>query len=168
MDLVAQDYSQRELFEKYIYGSADVVGLMCLKIFVNGDEKKYEELRDSAMKLGSAFQKVNFLRDLKADTEGLARSYFPNVDFNALSAENKLDIISEIENDFNEAYLGIVKLPKSSKFGVYTAYIYYSQLLKKLKKTPAEEILNQRIRVNNHKKVGLLFRSYVDVKLGIV
>ncbi|WP_340074472.1 phytoene/squalene synthase family protein [Leptobacterium sp. I13] len=168
MDLVQGDYVNRSDYETYIYGSADVVGLMCLKVFVNGDAEKYEALKESAMRLGSAFQKVNFLRDLKSDIEILNRSYFPNVDLNNLSFESKQVIIAEIEEDFREAYKGIVKLPKSSKFGVYTAFIYYKKLLHKLKRTPTEHIMDSRIRVSNPIKLSLLVKSYFNIKLNLV
>lgn len=168
MDLTKQAYTSFEEYKKYIYGSADVVGLMCLKVFVNGDDEKYEELKSSAMHLGSAFQKVNFLRDLKSDVEILNRSYFPDIDFNNLNSETKQKIIKEIEDDFKKAYEGIIKLPSTSKFGVYTAYVYYSQLLKKLKRTPSSKIMDVRIRVNNYTKIGLLAKSYVNIKLNIV
>ena len=135
MDLLKTNYQTKEEYQEYIYGSADVVGLMCLKVFVNGDNEKYEELKDSAMRLGSAFQKVNFLRDLKDDYEVLNRSYFPKVDLRTLNNQAKKDIILEIEEDFKEAYKGIKELPIEAKFGVYTAYIYYKRLLSKLKRT---------------------------------
>ncbi|MFY0643325.1 MAG: phytoene/squalene synthase family protein [Bacteroidia bacterium] len=167
-DLYKQNYATEAEYKDYIYGSADVVGLMCLKVFVQGDDMKYEMLKESAMRLGSAFQKVNFLRDLKADTEDLERSYFPNVDFNELDQTSKQNIISEIESDFEQAYKGIIKLPKSSKFGVYTAYKYYKKLLKKLKQTPSQDIINQRIRVSDSVKMGLLFNSYINIKLGLI
>lgn len=168
MDLTKKDYETQEEYEEYIYGSADVVGLMCLKIFVNGDQAKYDELKDSAMKLGSAFQKVNFLRDLKSDAEILDRSYFPNIDLKHLTPETKQLIIDEIEADFNAAYQGIIKLPKSSKFGVYTAFMYYRQLLMKLNRTPSTEIMETRIRVSDPVKFGLMVKSYFDVKLNLV
>ncbi|MFT7612459.1 MAG: phytoene synthase [Parvicellaceae bacterium] len=168
MDLDKKIYETEEEYKEYIYGSADVVGLMCLKIFVEGDEKKYEELKVPAMNLGSAFQKVNFLRDLKDDVELLERSYFPNIDLKNLDAKNKELIIQEIEDDFAKALKGIEGLPKSSKFGVYTAYMYYSRLLKKLKKTPSEEIISTRVRVNNVSKMGLLAKSYVNLKFNLL
>ena len=155
-------------YEDYIYGSADVVGLMCLKVFVNGDTEKYEELKSFAMRLGSAFQKVNFLRDLKDDFEVLNRTYFPNTDLNKLNEESKIKIINEIEEDFKEGLNGIKKLPIEAKFGVFMAYRYYSQLLKKLKKTPALDIKNTRIRVPNYKKIELLTRSYVKYQLNLL
>ena len=167
-DLYKTKYLSNQEYEDYIYGSADVVGLMCLKVFVNGDSKKYEELKSFAMRLGSAFQKVNFLRDLKDDFEVLNRTYFPNTDLNQLDEESKIKIIDEIEGDFKEGLNGIKKLPIEAKFGVFMAYRYYSQLLKKLKKTPALEIKNTRIRVPNYKKIELLTRSYVKYQLKLV
>ena len=167
-DLYKTKYLSNQEYEDYIYGSADVVGLMCLKVFVNGDSKKYEELKSFAMRLGSAFQKVNFLRDLKDDFELLNRTYFPNTDLNQLDEESKIKIIDEIEGDFKEGLNGIKKLPIEAKFGVFMAYRYYSQLLKKLKKTPALEIKNTRIRVPNYKKIELLTRSYVKYQLNLL
>ena len=167
-DLYKTKYLSNQEYEDYIYGSADVVGLMCLKVFVNGDSKKYEELKSFAMRLGSAFQKVNFLRDLKDDFEVLNRTYFPNTDLNQLDEESKIKIIDEIEGDFKEGLNGIKKLPIEAKFGVFMAYRYYSQLLKKLKKTPALEIKNTRIRVPNYKKIELLTRSYVKYQLNLL
>ena len=168
LDLYKSNYLTEEEFKKYIYGSADVVGLMCLKVFVKGDIAKYNELKDSAMSLGSAFQKVNFLRDLKADHEGLDRSYFPNADLNNLDEMAKLDIIQDIEQDFAKGLQGIKMLPIEAKFGVFMAYRYYNQLLKKLKKTPALQIKQARIRVSNHKKIELLMRSYVKYQLNLM
>lgn len=168
MDLIKSKYSTYEEYNEYIYGSADVVGLMCLKVFVNGDDAKYKELEHSAMRLGSAFQKVNFLRDLKADYEDLNRTYFPNTDLSQLNETSKNEIIKEIEADFEAGYQGIVKLPIEAKFGVYTAYIYYKKLLSKLKKTPSLEIKNTRIRVPDYQKVGLLARCYVNYRLNIL
>lgn len=168
LDLYKKEYNTFEEYSEYIYGSADVVGLMCLKVFVKGDTNKYEELKFAAMKLGSAFQKVNFLRDLKADFEGLNRTYFPNTDLNKLNEESKKLIIKEIEDDFYEGYKGIVALPIEAKFGVYTAFVYYKKLLKKLKNTPSEKIKNSRIRVPDYEKVGLLARCYVNYRLNIL
>lgn len=168
LDLHKSNYLTEEEFKKYIYGSADVVGLMCLKVFVKGDSAKYNELKDSAMSLGSAFQKVNFLRDLKADHEGLDRSYFPNADLNNLDEMAKLEIIQDIEQDFAKGLQGIKMLPIEAKFGVFMAYRYYNQLLKKLKKTPALQIKQARIRVSNHKKIELLMRSYVKYQLNLM
>lgn len=168
LDLTKTQYKNQDEYNEYIFGSADVVGLMCLKVFVKGDDAKYEELKDSAMRLGSAFQKVNFLRDLKADFEGLNRTYFPNTDLNKLDEISKLKIIEEIEADFKAGYEGIVNLPVEAKFGVYTAYVYYKQLLLKLKKTPSEEIKNTRIRVPDYQKYGLFAKCYFSYKLNII
>jgi phytoene synthase len=167
-DLHKNTYLTDEEYKQYIYGSADVVGLMCLKVFVKGDNEKYESLKDSAMSLGSAFQKVNFLRDLKADFEDLSRTYFPNTDLNHLDEISKQAIIADIENDFALGLQGIKRLPIEAKFGVFMAYRYYNQLLKKLKKTPALEIKSTRIRVPNYKKIGILTRSYVKYQLNLI
>ncbi len=168
MDLDKQVYATHAEFKEYIYGSADVVGLMCLRVFVNGDDRRYEVLKDSAMALGSAFQKVNFLRDLKADYEDLNRSYFPNTNLLQLDEASKQRIVEEIREDFRKGYEGIAKLPNEAKFGVYTAYKYYYQLLRKLQKTPSLQIKNARIRVPNYQKFGLLATSYVNYKLNLV
>ncbi len=168
LDLHKTDYLTTQEYKDYIYGSADVVGLMCLKVFVKGDEEKYENLKDTAMALGSAFQKVNFLRDLKADYDDLNRSYFPNADLDNLNEASKQAIIDDIEADFNKGLSGIKKLPIDAQFGVFTAYRYYRQLLKKLKKTPALKIKSTRIRVSNPKKIELLMRSYVKYQLNLL
>ena len=168
MDLSKKEYRTTAEYKEYIYGSADVVGLMCLCVFVNGDEKKYEELKEAAMALGSAFQKVNFLRDLKADYELLERSYFPNTNLLELDEVSKTRIVDEIKADFQLGYSGIIKLPSEAKFGVYTAYKYYNKLLQKLQNTPPLEIKNTRIRVPNYQKFGLLAKSYVNYKLQLV
>jgi len=168
LDLHKSTYLTEEDFKMYIYGSADVVGLMCLKVFVKGNNEKYEALKDSAMALGSAFQKVNFLRDLKADFDGLNRSYFPNIDLEKLDENSKQQIIDDIETDFENGLNGIKKLPIEAKFGVFMAYRYYSQLLKKLKKTPALQIRSARIRVSNPKKIELMVRSYVKYQLNLL
>ena len=141
---------------------------MCLKVFVSGKEHKYEQLKHEAMRLGSAFQKVNFLRDLKDDSTILNRAYFPGVNLNNFNEDSKNQIIKEIEEDFRIAYQGIVKLPIEAKFGVYTAYVYYKKLLQKLKNTPYYEIGNSRIRVSNYTKAGLLAQSFVTYKLKLV
>ena len=166
-DLSKQIYASKEEMEDYIYGSADVVGLMCLKVFVNGDTKEYDRLKDAAMSLGSAFQKVNFLRDLKQDYAHLNRTYFPNIDPENLTTEDKNKIVQEIKEDFNAAYIGIKELPKEARFGVYVAYKYYLQLLKKVDKTPAEVLMDKRIRVSNLLKTYLLFQSYISYKIKI-
>lgn len=168
MDLHKSAYLTNQEYHDYIYGSADVVGLMCLKVFVKGDEKKFHELKDTAMSLGSAFQKVNFLRDLKADHDELNRTYFPNTDLNNLNESSKQEIIADIEADFAKGLSGIKKLPMEAKFGVFMAYRYYRQLLKKLKRTPALEIKSSRIRVPNYKKIELLTRSYVKFQLNLM
>jgi phytoene/squalene synthetase len=168
LDLYKKEYTTTDEFNDYIYGSADVVGLMCLKVFVNGDEKKFGELEHAAMRLGSAFQKVNFLRDLKTDYEDLNRTYFPNTDLSRLDEHSKDAIIKEIEADFEAGFQGILKLPLEAKFGVYTAYIYYKKLLSKLKKTPSIEIKNTRIRVPDYQKFGLLAKCYVNYRLNLL
>ncbi|MCC1485025.1 phytoene/squalene synthase family protein [Winogradskyella immobilis] len=167
-DLHKQNYLTDLEYKEYIYGSADVVGLMCLKVFVKGDEEKYNALKESAMCLGSAFQKVNFLRDLKADFEDLNRTYFPNTDLSQLDETSKKAIINDIENDFKKGLVGIKQLPLEAKFGVFMAYRYYNKLLEKLKKTPALEIKSARIRVPDYKKVELLTRSYVKYQLNLL
>lgn len=168
LDLTKKVYTTEEEYKEYIYGSADVVGLMCLQVFVQADEEKYNELKEAAMSLGSAFQKVNFLRDLKADYDVLERTYFPNTNFDQLDEASKTRIVDEIEEDFRKGYEGIVKLPVEARFGVYTAYRYYIKLLQKLKNTPPLEIKNKRIRVPNYQKFGLLARSYVNYRLNLL
>jgi len=168
LDLTKKQYLTTEEYQQYIYGSADVVGLMCLRVFVKGDDKKYDQLKESAMRLGSAFQKVNFLRDLKDDFEGLSRTYFPNTNLEALDETSKQRIIAEIEEDFSLGYEGILQLPTEAKFGVFMAYRYYKCLLKKLNKTPAIEIKNKRIRVPDYQKFGVFTRSYVKYRLNLV
>ena len=168
LDLSKSNYLTQEEYKNYIYGSADVVGLMCLTVFVKGDRAKYDELKESAQSLGSAFQKVNFLRDLKADHEELSRTYFPNTNLNALDEASKQKIIAEIEAACAKGLAGICKLPVEAKFGVYTAYRYYRKLLLKLKNTPSLEIKNARIRVTNYVKASLLARSYVKYRLNLI
>ena len=168
LDLTKSNYATAEEFNEYIYGSADVVGLMCLKVFVKGDVDKYSSLKESAMNLGSAFQKVNFLRDLKEDHETLSRTYFPNTNLDALDEISKQKIVEEITDNFNKGYQGILLLPHEAKLGVFIAYRYYKRLLKKLQQTPAVEIKNARIRVPNIEKIGLLTRSYVKYQLNLV
>lgn len=160
MDLEDQEYDE-ETYKKYILGSAEVVGLMCLKVFVDGDEKMYAELSPYAKKLGSAFQKINFLRDLKADYKELGRTYFPGVDFTEFNDVVKRQLEKDIAEDFHQGYLGIKKLPKASRFGVYVAYIYYARLLNKIQQTPAANIMNTRIRIPNRKKYALFLGSYL-------
>lgn len=167
MDLNKNAYDQSQ-YEKYILGSAEVVGLMCLKIFVYGDDKEYERLKPLAMKLGSAFQKINFLRDLKADYQELGRTYFPEIDLNEFNASVKKEIEKDIEVDFKLGYEGIKQLPKSSRFGVYMAYVYYYKLFAKIKSTEAEVILNERIRIPNNKKYSLFLTSYLRHNLNLI
>ena len=168
MDLEKKEYNSVEEYKKYIYGSADVVGLMCLKVFVRGSEGSYDDLSPFAISLGSAFQKVNFLRDLKDDSNILSRVYFPNVDMNNFNEKTKKEIILEIEKDFVNAVKGIDKLPKNSKFAVYIAYRYYNKLLKKLKRTPSENIVKKRIRIHNLTKFIVIARSYVKYQLNLI
>lgn len=168
LDLHKSLYETETEYKKYVYGSADVVGLMCLKVFVKGDLKKYNELKTSAMALGSAFQKVNFLRDLKTDSEDLKRNYFPNVDVANFDEKTKLKIIEEIENDFNNALEGINKLPDDSRLGVYTAYKYYKKLLFKLKQTSSLNIKRIRIRIPNYQKIAVLAKSYLKFHLKLI
>lgn len=167
-DLYKKKYLNKKDYKTYIYGSADVVGLMCLKVFVKGDDKKYNDLRENAMSLGSAFQKVNFLRDLKDDSNILKRVYFPNIDMDKFDENSKLEIIKEIEQDFKNALDGIVKLPKNSKFAVYIAYRYYNKLLKKLKRTSSENIVKYRIRIPNYQKFAVIARSYIKYQLNLI
>ena len=164
-DLSKQIYNTNSELDIYIHGSANVVGLMCLLVFLDGDMVKYKELGGSAMKLGSAFQKVNFLRDLKADTQGLNRLYFPDVDMDNFTEETKQILIKSIEADFDEAEKGIKQLPGKSKLAVYIAFSYYKKLLHKLKKTPANEIIKTRIRVQDSMKFMLLGKAYMKYKL---
>ncbi len=167
MDLEKVDYTS-EKYKQYILGSAEVVGLMCLHVFTEGNKKLYEELKPFAMKLGAAFQKINFLRDMKADYQILGRTYFPNVDMSRFTSCTKRKIENEIEQDFKEALIGIKKLPASSKGGVYLAYVYYNSLFKKIKKVPAQKILSARIRISNREKLGLMFNSMFQYKLNLV
>ncbi|MDG1346807.1 MAG: phytoene/squalene synthase family protein [Crocinitomicaceae bacterium] len=167
MDLDQIDYDQKE-YEKYILGSAEVVGLMCLKVFVNGDEKEYIRLKPSAMKLGSAFQKINFLRDLSADFKDLGRTYFPGVDMTTFNQTIKKQIEADIELDFKAGYEGIKQLPKNSRFGVYMAYKYYYKLFQKIKSTQPQTILNERVRIRNTKKYRLFVTSLVRHNLNML
>ncbi len=167
MDLHQSSHSASS-YQKYILGSAEVVGLMCLRVFTNKDQTNYLKLKPYAMKLGSAFQKVNFLRDIKADMEHLGRIYFPNVNVFQLTQHEKQQIEKEIESDFNEALQGIKQLPATSKFGVYVAFIYYKALFNKIKSTPSAKILTKRIRIPNYQKIGLLFSSYWRISLNLL
>jgi phytoene/squalene synthetase len=167
-DLDIHNYKDVASYEQYIYGSADVVGLMCLKVFVKGDQDSFDALKPYAQKLGSAFQKVNFLRDLQQDYENLGRSYFPNTSVEQLSETDKQRLIDEIRADFNQAYIGIKQLPLEARLGVYVAYKYYLKLLEKIAATPAEKITHSRIRVPNAVKFMLLGKSYLDYQLKLI
>jgi phytoene/squalene synthetase len=167
MDLKRKEYNVND-FKEYILGSAEVVGLMCLKVFCQGDTNLYEKLAPTAMKLGSAFQKVNFLRDLNQDFYQLGRMYFPDLELNHFTEDNKKKIEENIHADFRDAYTGIQQLPSSSRFGVYVAYVYYLALFKKIKNTPSEKILKSRIRISSREKAGLLAYSYVRNQLRLL
>lgn len=168
MDLYKQKYNTEEEYQEYIYGSADVVGLMCLNVFLEGDKDQYQQLKTRAMALGSAFQKVNFLRDLNADFKVLDRTYFPNLDLSNFNEKSKATIIAEIEKDFDHALEGIFMLPESARLGVYTAYKYYRKLLLKLKNTPSRKIQSARIRVPNYQKLSVLAQSYLKFHLNLL
>jgi phytoene/squalene synthetase len=167
-DLNKKLYENKLEAETYIYGSADVVGLMCLRVFTDGNEVHFNELKKPAMKLGSAFQKVNFLRDLKNDTEKLGRTYFPDLVIGEFNEEIKLKIIEDIEADFKEAFQGIIQLPKSSRVAVLSAYYYYLELLLKMKNIPAKEIMVSRVRISDFRKISLLIKAKVLYKLNMV
>jgi 15-cis-phytoene synthase len=160
MDLESRTY-EKETYDTYIYGSAEVVGLMCLYVFVNGNQKEYELLSPEAKKLGSAFQKINFLRDIHQDGVELGRTYFPNVDLSNFDDQTKVKLIAEIDLEFDEALQGIKKLPKNARFGVYVAYIYYRDLSDQIKNMPAKILLSQRASVSNYRKLWLLIKSYI-------
>lgn len=166
-DLDKKKYETAEEIAEYIYGSADVVGLMCLKIFVNGDQKKYEELKPTAMKLGSAFQKINFLRDLRHDLQELDRVYFPRLKSGNITDNDKKEILKEIRAEFDEAYEGIKKLPKNAKLGVYLAYRYYVQLMGNIENTPTAVLKEKRIRVSNLRKSRILCSCFLRSKLNL-
>ncbi|WP_316737313.1 phytoene/squalene synthase family protein [Pedobacter aquatilis] len=167
MDLEERVYTP-ELYKEYILGSAEVVGLICLKVFTNGNQQEYDLLKPFAMKLGSVFQKVNFLRDLKDDHKGLNRTYFPNVHLASFCDNQKQAIEIEIEEEFNEALTGIKMLPKSSRIGVYLSYIYYRKLFSKIKGLTAERIMTERIRISNPRKIGLMFDCVIRHKLNAI
>lgn len=167
MDLMPVSY-QRENYEKYILGSAEVVGLMCLHVFVNGNDNEFERLKPAAMKLGAAFQKINFLRDIQADYEHLGRTYFPNVNLQEFDATEKKKIEEEIEADFKAAYVGILQLPKKARFGVLIAYTYYYKLFHQIQSISSDRILKERISVPNPKKIMLLAKSYLQHNLNLL
>lgn len=159
LDLEKKNYDE-QFYNTYIYGSAEVVGLMCLHVFCDGDPTLYAELKEPARRLGAAFQKVNFLRDLKADFQERGRVYFPGVDFSKFDNEAKKAIEEDIDRDFKAAYPGMMKLPKGVRPGVYTAFIYYRELLKKIQAVPASKVMSARIRVPDHEKMMLLLRTF--------
>jgi len=160
-------YGQKE-YEKYILGSAEVVGLMCLKVFVEGDENMYNALSHYARKLGSAFQKINFLRDINADYNELGRTYFPGLDLKHFTLQEKKQIEIDIQKDFQEGYVGIKMLPRDAKFGVYLAYIYYLKLFEKIKYLEPEVIFKKRIRVSNIRKLSLMIQSFIKSKINVI
>lgn len=164
MDLDQHEHN-RKSYDLYILGSAEVVGLMCLHIFTEGDKKLYEELKPYAMRLGAAFQKVNFLRDVRDDYQKLGRTYFPGVDMANFSPKEKAEIEHEIEEDFRQALIGIKKLPRSSRGGVYLAYVYYTSLFKKIKNVAPDRVLKERIRISNPHKFTLMLNSMVQLKM---
>jgi phytoene synthase len=165
MDLSESSY-RRDDYDEYIYGSAEVVGLMCLYVFVDGDEEKYKKLEHSARMLGSAFQKVNFLRDIKSDLTDRGRIYLPDVNAEfMINNEHKKRLEKEIDQEFHEAFLGIVKLPIGVKLGVYSAYLYYLMLFKKIKNLDVDQLLNKRVRISNYYKFYLLLKSVIEVKV---
>lgn len=167
MDLFFHKYEDA-LYKEYIYGSAEVVGLMCLKVFCKGNKEEYEKLKDPACKLGSAFQKINFLRDMKSDFAERGRVYFPKIDYTRFSQKEKEQIEKDIKSDFDDAYRGIVQLPVGARFGVYLAYVFYIKLFEKIKNSPVSSIKEERIRVNDANKVYLLFNSAIKTRLNLL
>jgi phytoene synthase len=167
MDLAEKKYDQ-EGFEKYILGSAEVVGLMCLKVFCRGNEEVYQKLKPAAMKLGSAFQKINFLRDLNADYAGLGRSYFPGIEIEKFDDLNKKKIEESIAADFHEGYMGIRQLPRGARFGVYVAYLYYKALFRKIKRLSSAHVMESRVRIPNRQKIAILGYSFIKHQLRLI
>jgi 15-cis-phytoene synthase len=167
LDLTQTTYTQQG-YEEYIYGSAEVVGLMCLYVFCEGNQASYDKLKDSAKSLGSAFQKVNFLRDVKADFAGLSRVYFPGCDFNNFTESQKTAIEEDIQKDFLHAYRGILELPVKSRFGVYVAYKYYLSLFKRIKKMKPASVLEARVRIPNYSKAMIVLRAGVKNQLRLI
>jgi phytoene/squalene synthetase len=167
LDLCKRTY-EREEYNEYVYGSAEVVGLMCLYVFCEGKKEQYEKLEAPARALGAAFQKVNFLRDIKADYNGLARIYFPGCDFKNFTWQHKKEIEEDIHNDFRKAYEGILMLPLKARFGVYVAYKYYLSLFKKIKKMEPAKVLEERIRIPNYLKAMIIFRAGVKNQLRLI
>ncbi len=167
MDLYNQDYD-KEGYQEYIYGSAEVVGLMCLRVFCEGDCDQFDRLKGAASKLGAAFQKVNFLRDMKSDFVDRGRTYFPGVDFSDFCGDTKKLIETDIQQDFDAAYIGILKLPQGARMGVYLAYVYYQALFNKIKRLPASRVQSERVRVPNPQKFALLAQTYVKYRLNVL
>jgi len=167
MDLYKEEYDRRG-YEEYILGSAEVVGLMCLRVFCEGNEENYRDLKPSAMRLGAAFQKINFLRDLSHDYHGLGRSYFPGIEIEQFDQATKARIEKEIDDDFQAGLDGIRRLPKGARFGVYVAYVYFYALFKKIRKVSAERLLRQRIRVPDPEKYVLLLTSFMKDKMNML
>lgn len=167
MDLTKTNYDPNG-FKEYILGSAEVVGLMCLRVFCKDNDTLYQKLKPHAMSLGSAFQKINFLRDLNADFVGMGRTYFPGLELDRFDDHNKKRIEVSIEKDFHDGYIGIRQLPRSARFGVYVAYVYYLALFKKIKNTPSEEVLQSRIRIRNRHKARLLAYSFFKHQLNML
>ncbi|WP_187263807.1 phytoene/squalene synthase family protein [Pontibacter beigongshangensis] len=167
MDLDDQIYD-RALYEEYIYGSAEVVGLMCLKVFCEGDQEMFERLKKPACSLGAAFQKVNFLRDFKSDYDERGRVYFPKVDIKSFNNLSKAEIEADIVKDFEDAYKGILALPRGARMGVYLAYVYYLKLFKRIQHLPATHILQERVRIPDNTKLALLLGSYVRYRLNVI
>ena len=167
LDLEKRSYNKTG-YEEYIYGSAEVVGLMCLYIFCSGNDKQYEQLKPFARSLGAAFQKVNFLRDLRADVEGLDRMYFPNCDFSNFKQSDKLAIEADIQNDFDQAYEGICLLPLKARFGVYVAYKYYLSLFRKIKKIQPQKIMDERVRIPDYGKFFIVAKAGIRSHLNIL
>ncbi|ALO14762.1 Dehydrosqualene synthase [Salinivirga cyanobacteriivorans] len=167
MDLSHEDYNSKT-FKKYVYGSAEVVGLMCLRVFTENDPEEYDRLKEPAMKLGEAFQKINFLRDLRSDYIERSRSYFPQIDPASFSDADKAKIEEDIAIDFNEAYEGIKRLNKDSRLGVFLAYTYYKKLFVKIRQTKAKNIMSKRYRISNTRKMALLFKGYIKHKMNLI
>ncbi|MEQ8531255.1 MAG: phytoene/squalene synthase family protein [Imperialibacter sp.] len=164
MDILQNEYNESG-YQEYIYGSAEVVGLMCLRVFCEGDDNQFQSLKAPARRLGAAFQKVNFLRDIKSDFKDRGRTYFPGVDFNNFSQNSKNQIEEDIQDDFDAAYEGIKRLPKGARLGVYLAYVYYLTLFSKIKRLPVARIMTERIRIPDSKKIILLFQTYLKHSL---
>jgi len=167
MDLYKKEYDPKSI-QEYILGSAEVVGLMSLRVFCKGDEEMYQQLKSPAMKLGAAFQKINFLRDIQQDFKGMGRSYFPGVDLQNFDQAGKQKIEEEIAEDFKAGYAGIKRLPRTARLGVYVAYLYYTALFEKIKNTPCDYVFNNRIRIRNRRKISILALSYVKYQLNLI